>query len=155
MSELIKLSEENLLNLTKTDIDFLVDNVISKYKEGDLDIHLLLAFAAKGQAVFADLLAKAKEEFQGQLPSKAEDWYNMTITPKKTTTLDYSGCGDLILARYEERKSALDAQIKGRKEMLKNLSTPINDIDMEEGEEFEIKPPVKLTGETFSITIAK
>lgn len=76
--------------------------------------------------------------------------YGTDITKSSRTTLDYSTCNDSELQNLQIEADEINAKVKARQEMLKNI-VPMSVVNPETGE--YLNPPSKKTTEVITIKI--
>lgn len=76
--------------------------------------------------------------------------YGTDITKSSRSTLDYSTCNDSVLQDLQIEADEINAKVKARQEMLKNV-VPMSVVNPETGE--YLNPPSKKVTEVISIKI--
>ena len=142
----LKTLDNNILNMSKDDIQLLTNDFMQTVYNGEVDTIKAFVFSQKLLELSSQINAKLKEEIKG---TKGE-FNGLRISEVKTgSRFDFSGCGSIKLAALNDNLASLKDAIKCEENFLKSLKEPLGVYDPETGETFELKPPVN----TYSLSI--
>lgn len=142
---------------TQTQVDVMSDQIIQSVKEGEasaLDIQVALkAFEKVSKRVLSEIENEILNEAE-RYPEKTFDYLGNKLTKTEVgVKYDYSICADPIHDRLDAAFNKAKADLDERRKFLQSLKSPLKTIDEETGEMIEIKPPLKTSTSTVTVSI--
>lgn len=144
----------NLVDLSKLSVRTVADQLIELAETGS-PLEVKLKLKAMQEAIAeackkVDAMARDEAEKFG---SKSFDYLGCTVSLMEAgTSYDYSNCGDIELEQMLAEQEALEARIKARKDIIKNIKGKLILANESTGEIYEVVPPVKSSTSTIKIT---
>lgn len=141
----LSLELQDWKSLNKAAIKDKVDAVITSIQEGWVDPVEALIFAKKGVETFSSLEKNVREHAESKGVGKdGLEKFGVKVTEAMTgVSYDYSGCGDVILNKLQEKAAELDAKIKARQKFLQTVTSKQITGDSDTGEAWEVIAPIK------------
>ena len=155
----LTINTHKLLNLTKSDIKALADQVIVRVSEGDFDSTQVMIANKKAMALHEAIDVLLKPIFYGKnIVSRGDvlKMHNVEIEPAGLGSVWlYDGCQCVVLERLNAEMVTLKEKIAARQLILKGLTTGTELCDEETGESYTAFPAVNKKSEGYKITINK
>lgn len=145
----------NSVDLSKASVRTVADQLIELAEQGN-PLEVKLKLKAMSEAIDeackkVDKMARDEAEKHG---GKTFDYLGCNIQLIEAgTKYDFSNCGDIELEQMLAEQSALEARIKARKEIVKNIKGKMILVNESTGESYEVVPPVKSSTSTIKITL--
>ena len=143
------------VDLSKASVRTVADQLIELAETGN-PLEVKLKLKAMQEAIAeackkVDAMARDEAEKYG---SKSFDYLGCNVSLIEAgTSYDYSNCGDIELEQMLAEQSALEARIKARKEIVKNIKGKMILVNESTGESYEVVPPIKSSISTIKITL--
>lgn len=146
-----------MMATTQTQIDVFSDQIIQSVKEGEASSLEVLALARAFEKAFKRVLPEIQQNIlkDAELyPEKTFSFYGVEMTKSEVgVQYDFSVCGDPLHDRLESEFNTAKARLDERKKFLKGLNQPLKTIDEETGELIELRPPLKTSTSTVTVSI--
>ncbi len=141
----IQLATPDLLKSDKAQISNKARQIINAVLDGDLDKTEAYIFAKKVEAYGKELIKDLKPLAEDTTIQKGGlTMFNADISQSmQGVGYDYSTCNDWAYDRLIADKADLDERIKAREKFLQSVTAPQITGDLDTGETWEVKPPVK------------
>lgn len=146
-----------MLPTTQTQIDVFSDGVIQSVKEGEANPLEVLVMCKAFEKANERILKEIRDNFiieANKYPEKSFEFNGAKLTKAEVgTKYDYTHCNDSV---YNDRKKIVDEatkQLKEREEFLKSLKEPITVVDEGSGEVITIRPPLKTSTSSLTVSI--
>lgn len=127
------------INMSKAEIHASVAALLDEIDEGNVDPMEIFIFSHKLLEFATALHTNAKPHIQGT----NGDFYGLRISEVKAgSTYDFSDCGSHHLNYLVDQQNKYKAAIEREQAFLKGLTHPLQVVDDDTGECYEIRPPV-------------
>ena len=141
-------------------IDTLVSNLLNPILNGEVDTLKATATLVALQEAIDKVTTVIKPLIIDELhkyPSKEPVVINGNTFKLKEagTKYDYTNCGDTILLDLLKELEVLNEKIKERQKFLKSIKEVEIVVDKNTGELLELRPPIKTSVTTFTLTFNK
>src|SRR5688572_8743447 len=151
------LSAMRSLATTQTQVDIFSDQLIEAVKSGEANplevLVMLRAFEKVSKRVLSEIHENILSE-SDKYTEKTWDYHGNKLTKSEVgVQYDYSVCGDPVHDQRESIMNAAKSLLDERKEFLKALKEPVTIVDEGSGEAVTIRPPVKKSTSTVTVSI--
>lgn len=147
----------SILPNTKQEIESFSSKIISELESGminPLDLLKQIKCFEKVIEQTKDTLSKMAREEAEKYGTKNFEFKGVKIELAEVgTKYDYSKCNDFVMAKVSEDLAKLNETKKQRETFLKSLKEPIQLVDEESGDVFQVMPPVKSSSSSLKVTI--
>lgn len=147
----------SILPNTKQEIELFSSKIISELESGminPLDLLKQIKCFEKVIEQTKDTLLKMAREEAEKYGTKNFEFKGVKIELAEVgTKYDYSKCNDFVMAKVSEDLAKLNETKKQRETFLKSLKEPIQLVDEESGDVFQVMPPVKSSSSSLKVTI--
>jgi hypothetical protein len=157
MEQTKALAALDLFATSRAGIDVASDQIIEGIRSGEVNPLTGLAWCKTMEEIIERV---RKETRDNQLreadkhPGKTFDFVGAKFTKFEAgTRYDYAGCGDTEWERLHADAETAKSRLSDRESFLKAIKEPISVNDSVTGEVVTIRPPVKTSVSTISVTI--
>jgi len=147
-------------NPTQKEIKRITDTLLQQVDEGNMSaskaVTLLTALSTAIEEALKGLKEQALDELHKYPSGQPILVSGADITIKEAgVRYDYSSCGDPLLNDLSAQRDSIDAEIKERQKLLRNIKGSLMVVDERTGELTELRAPSKTSTTTFSIRYPK
>lgn len=141
----LQVTTTDLLTADKAQIGNKVKQIVAGVRDGEVDKLQAYIFAKKLEVLTKDLIKELKPLAEDMTVQKGGlTQFNAEISQSmQGVGYDYSECGDITYNNLIAEKAELDEKIKAREKFLQSVTAPQITGDLDTGETWEVKPPVK------------
>lgn len=151
------LSAMRSLATTQTQVDVFSDQLIESVKSGEANPIEVLVMLRAFEKVSKRVLDEIKDNILSESDKYTEktwEYHGNKLTKAEVgVSYDYSVCGDPVHDQRESILNAAKSLLDERKEFLKALKEPVTIVDEGSGEIVTIKPPLKKSTSTVTVSI--
>jgi hypothetical protein len=151
------ISAVRMMPTTQTQIDVFSDQMIESVKSGEANplevLHIFKSLEKAQERILKEIKDNILSE-AGKYPEKTFEFHGAKLTKTEVgVTYDFKVCGDPVHDQRESIMNAAKNLLDERKEFLKSLKEPITTVDEGSGEVVTIRPPLKKSTSTVTVSI--